>query len=196
LIRDDIVDRCGDPRRALVPPIEKTESPDSEFPLHSDLFGADLIMNIFHSAPLDGSGEVLLMEAPRALFLLRAAGAPTRVTRRVQQLLRRDVGGPDGFDELLELLYSPEHAWSQGFRALVSNESIRMAPARGSGYILNDSQVLHGRTRSSEVVQEDRLVRLVFSSGRTRATQPVRIESSRASVRWSKARKARVLAPA
>lgn len=164
ILRDELVAQTADPRSALVPPITEAPAATSDFPLHADLFGADILFNVFCDVPDDGTGMATFLGVDDMRRALADSGAPADVAAAAVALVARDTGPRDGFDDLMDLLYHPGRPHSAAFRRLVDTRCTRLRPAPGTGYLLDDKRYLHGRDRSSGNVSPDRLVRLVFAS--------------------------------
>jgi hypothetical protein len=163
LVRDDIVAKWGDTRAALVPQIAPATADQSSFPLHSDCYGADRLLNVFGDVPDDGSGAALLLAVDDLASCLKDARVPRGVTSRVLELIKRRAGVEDGFDELMMHLYS--RPWSAELADVCAARCIRLVPRPGDGYLLDDTKVVHGREALSTAVSEDRLIRLAFADG-------------------------------
>lgn len=148
---------------ALNIPIQPVEPLSSAFPLHADLFLQPILLTVFHRVPAEETGaSTFLPVASLYQLLAEVASMPPSVAARVRTCFDDRFG--DHFDELVDVLYNPEHVWHADLRRRLHTSQQRARFIGGEGYVLDDRRWLHGRERQRCPVETDRLCRIVFDS--------------------------------
>lgn len=161
--RDALVRRTGEPRSAFYAPLGTTGSTHSDFPLHSDLYPARNLWNVFDRVALKGGSSTFLALRHLDLILQEGGASLERVRQRVHYYYSA-TDGRDHYEQLFGLLYDPELPWTSHLRSRIERMRSQIKLHSGQGYLLNDRLWLHGRTSTPERIQKRRVHRLVFDT--------------------------------
>lgn len=181
--RDALVRRTGNGRSAFYAPLGTVNSTRSDFPLHSDLYPARNLWNVFDRVSLRGGSSTFLSLGQLDRILLEGGPTLEHVRRRVRHYYSI-ADGRDHYEQLFRLLYDPELPWTGALRSQIERMRFQIKLHSGQGYLLNDRLWLHGRTVTLERIQKRRVHRLVFDTesdlhSRSERTGGLQTEASR-----------------
>jgi hypothetical protein len=163
-IRDIIAKSAEDSKAALYVPLGTRGPLAGEFPLHADLYGPNMLFNIFQDVPNDQSGASIFL--PLSLFKEIIKALP-EVDVTTQDKILATLAGPvehDRFSEFYHLLHHPAHKWVAPLESAMKAKQLCLKMDSGQGYIINDHKWLHGRLAPNGGVSENRVHRLIYRS--------------------------------
>jgi hypothetical protein len=135
-----------------------------EFRLHADLYGPDMLFNVFEKVPDDDSGaSTFLLVSELQTILLELPSVPAIVRKNIMSCFTSQRH-TDGFKELHTLLHGSYNKWTVDLGIAMKKRQFRIKMNPGQGYIINDRKWLHGRERPTGGVPAKRLHRLAFTS--------------------------------
>lgn len=149
---------------ALYAPLGKIGKRAGEFFLHADLYGPDMLFNVYEEVPDDETGASTFLSASELqTILLELAAIPATARQNIMKCLT-SKRNTDGFHDLFDLLHSPYNEWTFDLGIAMKNRQSKIKMKTGQGYIINDRKWLHGREKPTGGVSSKRLHRLVFRS--------------------------------
>jgi hypothetical protein len=149
---------------ALYAPLGNIGKRAGEFFLHADLYGPDILFNVFEEVPNDETGASTFISASELQAILHDLAAVPAVTRQNIMKCLTSKRKTDGFHELFDLLHSPYNKWTFDLGIALKNRQSKIKMETGQGYIINDRKWLHGREKPTGGVSSKRLHRLAFRS--------------------------------
>jgi hypothetical protein len=150
---------------ALNLPIHPAEPERSSFPLHADLFRQLHLLTVFDRVSAEETGASIFLTSAELVRVLREIEVvPPEVTARIATFFEDRA---DHYDELVDLLHRPHHAWATAVRLRLRAVQRRFLFGGGEGYVLDDRRWLHGREPQRCPVDTERLCRVVFDTAGT-----------------------------
>lgn len=163
-LRDVLATVHGHAMGCVYAPLSDVGTHAGSFPLHADLYPAEMVMNVFEDVPSDGSGASLFLPVARFLEILAStSGVPERTRARLASCLS-EPSDEDRFHAFFDLLYDARAPWGSELTTRMRADQLRVPLRRGQGYLLHDRSWLHGREAPSGGVSRARLHRLAFAT--------------------------------
>jgi hypothetical protein len=133
------------------------------FPLHADLWGPGLLLNVYERPARDGSGESLILSIAHLKQALSEANVPSPVRAEIASCLS-GARHEFRFERLRELLHAQQNPWHERLDRELQRRTWSFWFDRGEGYLLHDRRWLHGRERIRVRSSDRRFFRLVFDN--------------------------------
>jgi hypothetical protein len=163
LLRGSFATSAADERAAMYSPLGEVGKRAGGFPLHSDLFIPQILLNVFDEVSADDSGaSTFLPVATLRQLLPKIKFLPVLKAKEIVALFA-EKSPADHFDMLYDLLHG-SHRWVRNLEHAMEQRQFRIKLHAGQGYLLNDRFWLHGREAPLCGVSINRLHRLVFGT--------------------------------
>ena len=164
-LRAVLVELSGDPGDALYSPLGVTGPRAGSFRLHADLYGPEVLLNVFDKVPGDGSGESVFLSVPEFASILSETPTMTADARRDILLHFAEETGTDRYNRFFDLVYGRDRPWGADLERRMRERQLPIRLDSGQGYLIHDRRWLHGREAPTGGVAAHRLHRLVFHAG-------------------------------
>jgi hypothetical protein len=166
-LRGGLIQLSGNPMSALHTPLADVGPKASAFPLHADLYGPQVLFNVFDNVPEDSSGaSVFLRKGELGRLMKRIKPMSNTIRHQILDCFGCKIG-EDRFRELNDLLHGKENPWVKELERSMKACQLRVKLHSGQGYLIHDRAWLHGREAPKGGVPPNRMHRLVFDVSRT-----------------------------
>ena len=171
-LKDAVIEASGEETVGMKVPIGMGAGiEDGSFPIHTDIWPARYLMNVFNRPAPNHEGASIFLPVSEYEPLALAAFGPERLAH-IMPILRREVPWDD--TQYDDLYGHHDHPDDTGIIAATNAAATVVAYERGEGYLVDDAVWMHGRTvMNQEDSVYDRLHRLTFDTAKSFAARMV-----------------------